>query len=231
METKTKTCEFPGCTNHWAVTPQNGHQRYCSRSHQRKAKKMGLGGAEEQAAPPAPMAEHPATPKPEKEKSFMPPVQLGIAEKWVIENQKTMIEDLKAEKNKLADKLEVAIKERNEFEKQLERTQLESANKPGALSGFLENVVSNPESLSTAVNAIPAILNGLKELIRPTTAIGAAPGADAPQAHALDQWLQQQPEDVRQLFVTIINQLTAYTTPEQVRYALQSMSTAMMRAA
>lgn len=227
-------CQLPGCENTWPLTPFNGHRRFCSKGHQRKAKRQGLGNApnplEDAQTPAVAEAQAPALLAPlRKTASYLPPVPLDVASKWVIDQQKETIDELKSERKVLTEKLEKAIKERNELEKQLDRTQAEVAKKPSALNGFLEN----PEKLASVLQTVPAILAGLKEMVATPAPQIAGPGAntDGAQAHLLDQWLQQQPTENRELFINLVNKLMSYKDSAQLKYAIQNALTQMMHAA
>lgn len=219
------------------------HQRFCCRNHQRQAKKMGLGAPGEppvkDEAPnmgplfnpspaPSPMPAASVPPiVPNVPKIQAPPGDLPFAAKWVIDRQEEAIKELKADREKIATKLEAAIKERNEFEKQLEKAQQEITRKPTALQGFAENVLSNPEGLASVLNAVPAILQGVRDVIK-----GGASGSSQAQLEsapagapsALDQWLSRQPEGVKTEFNNLMASLMRYPDGEQLKYVLMSLN-------
>lgn len=232
-----KTCENCGNAFHAKRKDNIFCSPRCRREAHFKSKTNGsLNGSETVhpvtpevrpiSALPAPLATLP------KISNLKPPGNLDIAAQFVIDTLKEQNADLKAQLIKVTDKFETVSKERADLEKQLDKAQDELDKKPTGLGAVFSNPDSLEKMLSEAPNVIASIAGVIKELRS-----GDQPQLNAPssgqQEHSLIAWLKQQPAELQDAFIQMVNGLAQNPSRamEMVSYFNRSMMQAGLKTA
>lgn len=210
----TKNCDH--CGNEYQA--KHADAKYCSNrckvaAFNKRKKLAGLNVNEtpltETQTPmqptPMPVITRPVINLPAKrEPETKLPASLDVSAKWVIDQQKERIDDLKADLKDRTDEVKRLTAERVELEKKITALETELNAKPTGLSGFATN---NPGIVEKAMDLFGPKLLQLVEKLEPKQ-LG---GGD----HPVWQWLIAQTPEVQQDFVDLISGLN--TKPEQIR--------------
>jgi FtsZ-binding cell division protein ZapB len=228
VEKVQNICQWQKCG-----TPFMGAKdaKFCSPNHRwsaYKARKKKLSGIEPTPSPTPHTTLH--TPR------MTPPLPLDIAAQFVIDNLKDQNKDLKDKNKELEKKIETIASEKTALEKEIDRVQNEAQKKPSALNGFLENALTNPDSLANLMNSVPVLLSGLKDFIKSPLSTGTdqkqvAGLPDQNTDQKISQWLALQPENVRTQVVELINILMKQKDANHLAIILDKMIRNSMRLA
>ena len=191
------------CNNPFQPTRRDN--KYCSQKCGQKAfhkKRESLGATDIEAEPT--MSALPAS------KELVPPTQLDVVAQFIVKSLETQRDELKDTVKTQSTKIEDLTEKNRGLEKDVERLTRELNEKPTGLSGVIQN---NPNAIKEALQELPGVFGGIRDLIKEwkgnqaATQIGATPSGDS-VATPLLQWLGSLPEQPRNEIIQMLVNLS-----------------------
>lgn len=232
MELIHKNCEHCGTS----FESKRKDKRYCS--PRCKSEAWEKTGGKKPLGEPFDITDHQSAPgqqplfpsivKPERK---VPAHLESSSAQFIIDTLKEDKQDLKDEVKKLITKLEQVTKERNDFEKELEKSRGALNAKPSALEGFASSFTA--EHLLGLIKEAPAAFKAIREELKSQEKpVAGLPEAQQPREQdALAIWLGAQPPDVQTLFISMVKKIMAYKNTSMLKGVLNQLLQQTMRAA